>query len=247
MLSLLKKEINGFFGSITGYVVITVFLLITGLFLWFFPGEMNIPENGYANIDGLFIIAPWVFLFLVPAVSMRMIAEEKKTGTIELLLTRPLTDFQIIFSKYLASIILIAIALLPTLIFYISVYILGSPKGNIDSGAVLGSYLGLFFLASIYASIGLFASALTDNQVVAFLIAVLLSFIIYTGFDYLANIFEVSVFNTVILDLGINEHYKSISRGIIDSRDIVYFFSVSFLFLILTGFVVRKQINGLSK
>jgi len=246
MISLLKKEIGSFLGSVTGYVVICIFLVITSLFLWIFPGETNIPENGYATLDGLFIIAPWIFLFLVPAITMRMIAEEKKTGTIELLLTRPQSDFQIILSKYLATILIIIISIAPTLIYFISVYKLGSPVGNIDTGATWGSYIGLFFLASIYASIGLFSSSISDNQVISFLAGVFLSFFFFTGFDYIASIFDVSSFNTAILNFGINEHYKSISRGVIDSREIIYFISVSAFFLLLTKYTLRSNNSGSS-
>lgn len=241
MRSLFRKELGSFLGSVTGYVVICVFLIITSLFLWIFPGEMNLPEAGYATLDGLFIVAPWVFLFLVPAISMRMLAEEKKTGTIELLLTRPLSDLQIVSSKFLASVVLILFSIIPTFIYFYSIVKLGNPQGNIDLGATWGSYIGLFFLASVYASVGLFASSLTDNQIISFLLGVLLSFLIFTGFDYLASIFETSEFNTFILNLGINEHYNSISRGVVDSRDIIYFLSVVVLFLVLTQFNLRSK------
>src|SRR5664279_2643869 len=186
MLSLLKKEIRGFFSSLTGYIVIVMFLGITSLFLWVFPGEMNIMDAGYATLEPLFFIAPWVFLFLVPAITMRMFAEERKSGTLDLLLTRPLSEMRVILAKYLASVMVVLLSLIPTLIFFISVYFLGNPTGNIDSGGTWGSYIGLFFLSAVYASIGLFASSFTENQIIAFLVSVVLCFFLYAGFDMLS-------------------------------------------------------------
>lgn len=234
MGALIKKEISGFFSTLTGYVVIVVFLLLNGLFIWVFPGENNILETGYASLTGLFSLAPWIFLFLVPAVTMRSFAEEKKTGTLELLLTRPLSDLQIILAKYIAGVLLVVLALLPTLIYVGSIYLLGSPQGNFDSGATWGSYIGLFFLASIYVSIGIFSSSLTDNQIVAFIVAVLICFLIYIGFDFIGTMNVLSGINNLILQLGIEEHYRSISRGVIDSRDIVYFLGVNVVFITFT-------------
>ena len=174
MFVLFKKEIGSFFSSITGYIVIIVFLLINSMFMWIFPGEFNIMDSGYANLDSLFIISPWVFLFLVPAITMRLFSDEKKSGTIELLLTRPLSDFTIVFAKFLTGLFLVLFSLLPTVIYYITIYYLGNPVGNLDSGGILGSYLGLFFLAGIYVSIGLLASSFTENQIVAFIILLVL-------------------------------------------------------------------------
>ncbi|MFO7828106.1 MAG: gliding motility-associated ABC transporter permease subunit GldF [Bacteroidales bacterium] len=241
MYTLLKKEISGFFSSLTGYIVIVVFLLVNSLFMWIFPGNNNVLDGGYATLDSLFTIAPWVFLFLAPAVTMRMFADEKRTGTIELLLTRPLSDFQIIFAKYLAALILVLFALLPTLIYFYSVYQLGNPAGNIDTGGTWGSYIGLFFLAAIYVAIGVLSSSITDNQIVAFITGMLLCFIVYIGFDFLS---ELTVFNPVdsfIVNLGINEHYKSMSRGVIDSRDIIYFVSVIAFFLLITKTILQSR------
>ena len=181
MLALLKKEISGFLGSLIGYIVICVFLVTIGLMLWVFPFNSNIINSGYAGIDPLFVLAPWVFMFLIPAVTMRSFAEEKKTGTIELLLTRPLSDLEIVLAKYFACIALVILALLPTLVYYISVSKLGNPPGNIDNGRTWGSYLGLLFLAGGFASIGVFASAISNNQVVSFIFAVILCFICYSA------------------------------------------------------------------
>jgi ABC-2 type transport system permease protein len=187
MYSLFKKEIKTFFGSLIGYLAILVFLLVTGLFLWVFPGAYNIPDNGYATLEGLFSLAPWLYLFLVPAITMRFFADEKRTGTLEILLTRPLSDFQLIFAKFLAGMVLVTFSLLPTLLYFLSVYLLGNPVGSIDTGATWGSFFGLFFLAAIYVAIGIFASSLTDNQIVSFILAMVLSFIFYLGFDFIAS------------------------------------------------------------
>ncbi|MDA3781241.1 MAG: gliding motility-associated ABC transporter permease subunit GldF [Bacteroidales bacterium] len=241
MWPLLKKEINGFFSSLTGYIVIIVFLLTNSLFMWVFPGNLNVFDSGYANIETLFIIAPWVFLFLVAAITMSMFADEKQSGTIELLFTRPISDFQIIIAKYLASVILVLLSILPTLVYFYSVYILGNPVGNIDIGGTWGSFIGLFFLAAIYTSIGLFSSSLTSNQIVAFIIAVVISFFMFMGFDTISSFKIFSSINTFVLSLGINEHYNSMSRGVIDSRDMIYFLSVISLFLLFTKTVLQSR------
>ena len=230
MLAIFRKEISGFFSSLTGYVVILVFLLINSLFMWVFPGEWNIFDTGYAGLDTLFFLSPWVFLFLVPAVTMRMIAEEKRLGTIELIYSRPITERGIIWGKYLASIILVLLALLPGLIYYFSVYMLGESPGNLDKGGTLGAFIGLFFLASVYASAGIFASSITENQVVAFLLAVLICFFLFMGFDSFAYLPGLKKMDEFVLNLGINEHYKSVSRGVIDIKDAVYFISVALIF-----------------
>ncbi|MFO7656007.1 MAG: gliding motility-associated ABC transporter permease subunit GldF [Bacteroidales bacterium] len=234
MWSLFIKEVKGFFSNLTGYVVIIVFLLAVNLFMWVFSGELNVLDAGYATIETLFIIAPWVFLFLVPAITMRMFSEEKKTGTIELLLSRPLTGFQIVFSKFLAAATLVLLSLIPCLIGYLSVYLLGNPVGNIDTGATWGSLVGLFFLGAVYAAIGIYASSLTDNTIIAFIVALVLCFLFYTGFDLLAEFPLFKSISVFVLYLGINEHYQSVSRGVIDLRDIIYFLAVIAVFILLT-------------
>ena len=241
MFALLKKEISSFFSSVTGYLVISVFLLTTGLFLWVIPGEFNILYGGYSTLEPLFYLAPWIYLFLVPAVTMRLFADEKKSGTLELLLVRPLTTYQIIWAKYLAAVIVITLSLLPSLIYYYSVYMLGHPVGNIDTGGTWGSYIGLFFLAAVYAAIGVFASSVTDNQVIAFILAIILSFFFYTGFASVASIPALHSFQNTIIYLGIDEHYSSISRGVVDSRDIIYFGSVIAFFMIITKTVLDSR------
>ncbi len=239
MFSLLKKEITSFFGSLTGYVVVFVFLLATSLFLWVFPGNYNIPDSGYASLDGLFSLAPWVYLFLVPAITMRMFAEERRMGTMEVLLTRPLTVMKLVLAKFLAGLLLMGISLLPTLIYFYSVYLLGNPVGCIDTGGTWGAYIGLFFLAAIYVAIGLFASSLTDNPVFAFILALFISFLAYMGFDLVGAMQLPSAVQQTISSFGINEHYASISRGVVDSRDLVFFLISIFVFIFLTSRIIH--------
>jgi ABC-2 type transport system permease protein len=241
MFAIFRKEISGFFSSLTGYIVILVFLLINSLFMWVFPGEWNIFDTGYAGLDTLFFLSPWVFLFLVPAVTMRMIAEEKRLGTMELIYSRPITERGIIWGKYLASILLVLLALLPGLIYYISVYMLGESPGNLDKGGTLGAFTGLFFLASVYASAGIFASSVTDNQVVAFILAVLICFFLFMGFDSFAYLPGLKKIDEFVIGLGINEHYKSVSRGVLDIKDVVYFFAVAMIFNEATRLVLLSR------
>lgn len=222
-------------------MVIVVFLLITGLFLWVFQSDFNIMSFGYANLDSLFILAPWVFLFLVPAVTMRSFAEERRTGTMEMLFTKPLSDWQIVWGKYLAGVALVLLALIPTLVYFFSVYRLSLPVGNVDAGGIWGSYIGLFFLSAAFVSIGLFCSSLTNNQILAFLLSVFLCGFIYIGFDM---IYSMALFGSVdlfIQQLGIASHYSSLSRGVIDTRDILYFLSVIILFLSMTKLVLSSR------
>ena len=241
MWVILRKEIKGFFSSITGYMVLIVFLGMNSFFIWLVPGQMNILDSGFATLDGLFSFAPWAFLFLVPAITMRMFAEEKKAGTLELLYARPVNELQIIIAKFLASWSLVLLSLLPTLIYFWSVSRMGSPPGNIDLGGTWGSYIGLLFLGGIYASIGIFASSLTDNQIVAFVIAVVLSFFMFQGFDFLAGLAGSGKLNLLISKVGIFSHYNSVSRGVMDSRDILYFLGVIVLFLMSTRLVLQRN------
>ena len=234
MFILYKKEINSFLNSLLGYIVITVFLLVNGLFLWVFPLESNIIDFGYASLDGLFLLAPFVFLFLIPAITMRFFAEEKKSGTIELLMTKPLTDIQVILAKYLAGLTLVFISLLPTLIYFYSVYQLGFPKGNIDTGGMWGSYIGLLFLGASFVAIGLFASSLTDNQIISFILAALLCGFIYIGFEFIYNLNLFGNVDLFIKTLGISSHYSYMSKGVIDTRDLLYFISLIALFILMT-------------
>ena len=243
MLTLLKREINSFLNSLIGYIVITVFLLAIGLFMWVFPGDFNVLDSGYANINTLFIIAPWVFMFLIPAITMRLFSDEKKSGTIELLLTRPLTDLQIILAKYFAGLLLVVFSVLPTLIYFFSIYDLGNPQGNIDTGGMWGSYAGLLFLSSGFVAIGVFSSSITENQIIAFITAVSLSFFCFIGFEFISslNFAQTLSIDNFILTLGINEHYISMSRGVLDTRDIIYFLSITTLFILLTRIVLESR------
>jgi ABC-2 type transport system permease protein len=241
MLTLFIREINSFFSSITGYVVIVVYLLLTGLFLWVFPGEFNVLDSGYASLDPMFIIAPWVFLFLVPAVTMRLFSDEKRTGTLELLLSRPMSDLKIILAKYFAGVVLVLLAILPTLVYYFSVSTLGNPPGNLDTGGFWGSFLGLILLAGIYVSIGLFTSSLTENQIVSFILGVLGCFLFFLGFDYLSKLGFAGSVENLLAGLGISFHYNSLARGVIDTRDVIYFLSAIGVFILFTKIVLESR------
>ena len=241
MFTLFKKEINGFLNSLIGYVVMIVFLLMTGLFLWVFPLEFNILDFGFAGLDGLFILAPFVFLFLIPAITMRSFADEKKSGTLELLMTQPLTDLQVILAKYFAGVVLVIISLLPTLVYYFSVYQLGLPPGNLDSGSIWGSYIGLFFLGASFVAIGIFASSITDNQIISFILAVFISFILYMGFEFVYTFIVSGKAGLIIESLGLNAHYAAMSRGVIDTRDLIYFASVTVIFILMTKLSLESR------
>ena len=241
MKALLLKEIRSFLSSLIGYIVMAIFLLMISLFMWVFPGEYNTLESGFANIDTLLLIAPWVFMFLIPAITMRSFSEERRTGTIEMLLTRPITDFQIVFAKYVGGLVLVAISLIPTLLFFATIYYLGDPVGNIDTGATWGSYIGLLFLGSAYVSIGIFASSITPNQVVSFLVAIILSFFMFIGFDSIGSFNWFGDLDTFIINLGLNEHYKSLRRGVVDSRDVIYIVVVSLFFLFSTRLILQSR------
>ncbi|MCZ4244493.1 gliding motility-associated ABC transporter permease subunit GldF [Pedobacter punctiformis] len=233
MYAVFKRELFSFLSSMVAYITIGVFLLVSGLLLWFFP-DTSVLDYGYAELSGFFNLVPYLFMFLIPAITMRSFAEEKREGTYELLVTKPITVWQIIGAKYLASLVLVLFALIPTLIYYYSVYQLGFPTGNIDSGAVIGSYIGLFLLGTAFTSIGIFSSALTKNQVIAFAISVFLCFVTFSGFDSVSKIISLQNIETTLTALGINEHYQSISRGVLDTRDLIYFITFSILFLLFT-------------
>ena len=241
MYVLFIKEIRSFFSSAIGFIVIGIFLLLMGTFLWLLPGENNVLESGYANVDGLFLLAPWLYLFLIPALTMRFFAEEKKSGTIELLLTRPLSTLQIVLAKYFAGVVLVVLSLLPTLVYVYSVYQLGLPQGNIDMGGFLGSFIGLIFLGAGYTAIGIWASSVSDNQIVSFLVAALLSFLLYYGFELLSLFFTSAYVQDMVSQMGMSYHYDSMSRGVIDSRDVLYFVTISVVFLFATTWFVTKR------
>ena len=241
MYALFNKEINGFLNSLIGYIVIIVFLVVIGLFLWVVPLQFNILDFGYASIDGLFILAPFVFLFLIPAITMRSFADERKSGTLELLMTQPLTDLQVILAKYFAGVVLVIFSLVPTLIYTISVYRLGLPVGNLDMGGMWGSYIGLLFLGSTFVAIGIFASSVSDNQIVSFIIAVFFCAFFYIGFELFYTFILSGKIGLAIQSIGINAHYSSISRGVIDTRDLIYFISISVFFILLTKISLESR------
>lgn len=241
MRPLLIKEVNAFLSSLIGYVVMVVFLLLTGLFLWVFDGDTNVLSSSYADLSPFFYIAPWVFLFLIPAITMRSFAEERKTNTIELLLTKPLSVNQLILGKFLAGLILVIITLIPTLIYVITVYLLGNPVGNIDMGGTWGSYIGLIFLSASFLSIGVFSSSITSNQIVAFILAIFLSFFFFTGFESIASFKLFGSLDNFFIHLGINAHYQSLSRGVIDTRDLIYFFTLLAVFFLSTKLVIKSR------
>ena len=239
MFAIFKKELNLFFASPIGYLVIAVFLLVNGLFLWVFKGDFNILNAGFADLTSFFYIAPWFFIFLIPAITMRSFSDEIRLGTIEIIKTKPITSWQIVIGKFLGAFTLIFLALIPTLTYVYTLIQLGNPIGNLDFGSTFGSYLGLLFLAAAFTSIGLFTSTLSNNQIVAFIFGVVISFFMYYGFEAIAelNLFQ----NFAIENFGMSSHFKSISRGVIDTKDVVYFISVIFFFLFLTKLKFDQQ------
>ncbi|AOW20054.1 gliding motility-associated ABC transporter permease subunit GldF [Urechidicola croceus] len=239
MIAILKKELNSFFSTPIGYLVIAVFLVINGLFLWIFEGDFNILNAGFADLNSFFFLAPWIFMFLIPAITMKTFSDEYNTGTIEILKTKPISNWEIIIGKYIASLLLIVIAIIPTLTYVYSISNLGNPIGNFDLGSLLGSYFGLLFLASAYTTIGLFASTLSNNQIVAFIIAVCISFLFFYGFEAMSSLF--GNFDYTIQSFGMNEHFKSISRGVIDTRDLIYFISITIFFLVITKLKLTRE------
>lgn len=238
MKSIVLREIKSFFGSPIGYLVIAIFLIINGLFLWVFEGDYNISNSGFADLTPFFTLAPWIFIFLIPAVTMRSFSDEKKQGTLELLLTKPLSIWQIVNGKFLGAVLLIIMAVIPTFIYVAVISNLGMPEGNIDMGSTIGSYFGLLFLISAYCAIGVFTSTLSDNQIVAFIISVFLCFIFYFGFEGIAS--TIPSLSTIISSLGMQDHFKSMSRGVIDTRDVIYFASITILFLSFTVYNLKS-------
>ena len=237
MYAVFKRELFSFLSSMVAYITIGIFLLISGLLLWFFP-DTSILDYGYAEMGGFFSLVPYLFMFLIPAITMRSFAEERREGTYELLITRPVTVSQIIVAKFLASLVLVFFSLIPTLVYYYSISKLGFPEGNIDSGAVIGSYIGLFFLGASFTAIGIFASALTKNQVIAFVICAALCAFAFLGFDYTSQLPFLQNFQNSILSFGINQHYTSMSRGVLDTRDLIYFITLTMLLLVFTKVII---------
>lgn len=240
MKAILLREIKSFFGSPMGYLVIATFLLLNGLFLWIFEGDFNILNSGFADLSPFFTLASWTLIFIIPAVTMRSFSDEKKQGTLELLLTKPLSLWQIVNGKFFGTLLLIIIAIFPTLIYIKVISIFGMPAGSIDIGSTTGSYVGLLFLIAAYSSIGIFTSSLSDNQIVAFILAVFLCFFFYYGFQGIAQYNLFGFLDSFTISLGMDSHFKSMSRGVLDTRDILYFVSITVLFLAFTVFQLKS-------
>jgi ABC-2 type transport system permease protein len=240
MISIAKKELHQFFSSLAGYITIILFLLVNGLYL-FVLRDSNIFDFGYAALDKFFDLSPWIFIFLIPALAMRSLSEEFKTGTFEILQTSPVTNWQIVTGKYLAVLAVILIALFPTLLYVYTIHSL-SAVGNIDGGGITGSYIGLIFLAAVFAAISMWCSGLTPNAVIAFLIGAFACLVLYFGFDAISKLpFFAGNGDYYIGMIGIDFHYRSISRGVVDTRDLIYFLSIIFLFLFLTQKNLSKK------
>lgn len=240
MITILKKEINEFLDSLIAYVVIGVFLLGIGLLMWVFP-DTNVLDYGYVSMETLFSLAPYVFMFLIPAITMKSFAEEKRNGTIELLYTLPFRDIEIVGGKFLACFLLVIFSILPTLVYYFSLSYLGNPVGNIDTAGITGSYIGLILLGGIFTAIGVLSSALTGNQIISFILAAFLCFFFYAGFDSIAAINIWSDTSYLIKSIGILSHYEVLSKGLIDFSDVVYFLSMIVLLLYVTRIILNVQ------
>ena len=234
MWAIFRKEIRLFFSSLTGYLSIGVFLLVLGLFNWVFP-QTSIPDYGYAHLDGFFGIAPYVLIFLIPAICMRSFAEETQSGTLELLITKPLTETNIILGKLLAALTLVMLAILPTLTYVASLWLLATPTGNIDLGGIIGSYLGLFLLSAVFCSVGIFASSITSNQISAYILGVFTCFFLFTAFDYLAQLAPfLGTYDYWVEQIGLNAHFQAMGKGVMDSRDWIHFLCTATFFVFLT-------------
>ena len=240
MLAIFRKEINQFFSSPIAYIIMGVFLTAVGLMLWVFP-DTSLLETGYADLSPFFSLTPYVMLFLVPAITMRSIADEVRSGTLEWLLTKPVSRWAVVLGKFGASWALVVLTLLPTLLYYFTLYQLGSPEGNIDSAGVFGSYIGLGLLAGVFVAIGLWASSLNDNQVVAFVLGVFFSFLLYTGLSALAGLSVFGGLSYYLSYFALDEQYRALGRGLIDSRNVVYLLSLIVFFLFLTASRLRQR------
>ncbi len=240
MRQIFLKEINGFLDSLIGYAVVGVFLIAMGLLMWVFP-ETSVLDYGYADMETLFTLGPFVFIFLVPAITMRSFAEERKMGTLEWLLTKPITEGNIVMGKFLAATCLLIVALVPTLTYYYTLYQLGNPVGNIDASGVIGSYLGLALLGAVFCALGILASTLVANQIVSFMLAAFLCFAFYTGFESASLLFSDGSTSMLVKQLGIRYHFESLSRGLIDSRDLIYFIGMGGVLLLSAKTVLSSR------
>jgi len=241
MIALLRKEISVFFSTLIGYLIIGIFLLINSILLWSDFSDMNILSYGYADMDIFFTTAPLFFLLFIPAISMRVFNEEYTSGTIETLITKPITSLQIVLAKFLAVFILVLFAILPTLIYVVSIYYLGESVGNLDLAGIMGSYFGLIFLCALFSAISIYASSLASNQIISFAIAILLSTLFYFGFDVLSELVFFQNFDLFIQQIGISFHYEMMSKGLVKLSDIIYFVSFTILFIKLTELVIIER------
>lgn len=240
MFNIYLKELNSFLSSLIAYIVISVFLVAMGLLVWVFP-ETNVMDYGYSDMGVFFNMAPFVLMFLVPAVTMKMISEESNTGTIEILVVKPVTKLQIILGKYFAALTLVIMAILPTFVYYFSLYQLSSPVGNIDTAGIAGSYIGLFLLSSVFCSLGILTSSLTKNQVIAFITATFISFILFTGLNSFAGINVWSSLSLPLSKLSLEFHYNAMSKGVLDTRDIIYFIGANVIFLYFSNLSLSNK------
>lgn len=234
MFAIFKREIQSFFTSPIGYLIVGLFLLLNGLFLWVFKGDYNIFDYGFADLGNLFLLAPWIFIFLVPAITMKSFSEERKVGTLELLLIKPISIWKLVAGKFLGAFSLCVLAILPTIIYVFTISKLGIIEGNYDLGVVMGSYFGLFFLIAAYTAIGVFTSTLSENQIVSFILGVLICFLLFNGFEAVSSLFGSGEAQQFVQRFGAKAHFNSVARGILDTRDLLYFGSISLLFLYLT-------------
>ena len=240
MIALFRKEINIFFNTLIGYLIIIIFLLVNSIILWYWPGDLNILENGYANMDMLFVISPILLILFIPAISMRVFAKEYDTGTIEVLLTKPILTIHIVFAKYMAVFSLVCLSILPTIIYVLSIYYIGETIGNLDLASILGSYLGLILLSSLFSSISVFSSALSSNQIIALIISIILCVCFYYGFDLLSQAPLFHSIDYLIQKIGISYHYQNLSKGLFRFTDLMYFVSITFLFLKFNEQIISK-------
>lgn len=241
MIALFKKEISVFFSTLIGYLIIALFLLVNGIILWTSMSSFNILDYGYANMDMFFKVSPLLFLLFIPAISMRVFTEEYNVGTIETLITKPISIFQLVFAKFLAVFCLVCLSIFPTIIYVISVYYLGETIGNLDLASIIGSYIGLCLLSSVFASISVYCSALSSNQIISFVVAILLCALFYFGFDLLSELSVLQKFDLLIQKIGISYHYQDLSKGLLSFSDVFYFISVSFLFLKLNEQLISNR------
>lgn len=234
MLAIFKREITSFFTTATGILALGLFLAINGLLLWVFKGPYNVFDYGFADLSAFFMLSPFIFLFLIPALSMKSFSDEKKSGTLELLLMKPISPWELVLGKFFGVMVLGIIALVPTLVYVWCISVLGTETGNFDIGLVIGAYIGMILLLTAYTGIGLFASTLSENQIVAFLSAILLSLFAYLGFEAISGLLLDGGFSLFVENLGMQAHYERMGRGIIDTRDVIYFISVAVFFLFLS-------------